>query len=663
MITHNLSVLYGLLVLGLAILLPAPSALANDIEISNEPTWVTPLSIPKTIQYPASDIQNGTHYLILDVQVRACDKQPLHTYQHYAEHIVNQNGVTENSQINISYDPSYQALQLHALRIIRKGKAIDKINSARMKILQREEELERLIYSGQHTLNIILDDVRVGDTIEYSFSRIGSNPVYQDLFAFKHSLSWSVPVGAFQLRVLWEKPKPLHHKVTRSKLRVQQTKTATGMEYRLTDHNIAALAEEDNTPGWYIPWGEISFSELESWDEVVKWGTGLYQDAWQSNEELDQIAADIESSSDSDIQKISKALRFVQDEIRYLGIELGENSHRPSPAYETLQRRYGDCKDKTVLFITLLKKLGINAHPALVNTELEDALTEHLPSTQAFNHVITLVEHQSRRWWLDPTRTYQFGSIDSIHQPDFGTALVLKAGNRQLQDMDSMNRRHGININDHFILSKDTSKPITFTSSSVYMGWNAERQRNRIAGIGQTKLQKEYVEFFQYYYPDIFSSQNLTTQDDEQFNQLKISEQYQIPNFWYDDKDNQRFTADFYPNGLSSYLDVPSEPARKDPLYLTYPHRLDQTILIEFETDNWSFDNQNFKEDNPFFTFRYKATFAASDKVLKLHYHYQTKTDSIPAEGYKEYREALKRVQDYLGYGIYQNYPADGDDG
>ncbi|RLU01223.1 MAG: DUF3857 domain-containing protein, partial [Ketobacter sp.] len=547
--------------------------------------------------------------------------------------------------------------------IIRKGKAIDKINSARMKILQREEELERLIYSGQHTLNIILDDVRVGDTIEYSFSRIGSNPVYQDLFAFKHSLSWSVPVGAFQLRVLWEKPKPLHHKVTRSKLRVQQTKTATGMEYRLTDHNIAALAEEDNTPGWYIPWGEISFSELESWDEVVKWGTGLYQDAWQSNEELDQIAADIESSGDSDIQKISKALRFVQDEIRYLGIELGENSHRPSPAYETLQRRYGDCKDKTVLFITLLKKLGINAHPALVNTELEDALTEHLPSTQAFNHVITLVEHQSRRWWLDPTRTYQFGSIDSIHQPDFGTALVLKPGNRQLQDMDSMNRRHGININDHFILSKDTSKPITFTSSSVYMGWNAERQRNRIAGIGQTKLQKEYVEFFQYYYPDIFSSQNLIMQDDEQFNQLKISEQYQIPNFWYNDKDNQRFTADFYPNGLSSYLDVPSEPARKDPLYLTYPHRLDQTILIEFETDNWSFDNQNFKEDNPFFTFRYKATFAASDKVLKLHYHYQTKTDSIPAEGYKEYREALKRVQDYLGYGIYQNYPADADDG
>ena len=663
MITHFLSALCGLLVLGLTLLFPGTNALANDIQISNEPAWVTPLQVPKKIQYPASDIQNGIHYLILDVQVRARDKQPLQTYQHYAEHIVNQNGVTENSQINISYDPSYQALQLHTLRIIRKGKAIDKINSARMKTLQREEDMESLIYSGQHTLNIILDDVRVGDTIEYSFSRIGSNPVYQDLFAFKHSLSWSVPVGAVQVRILWEKPKPLYHKVSRSNLRVQQTKTATGIEYRVTDNNIAAQSEEDNTPGWYFPWSQISFSELESWDEVAQWGISLYQDAWQSNPELDQIAADIENSSDSDTQKIGKALRFVQDEIRYLGIELGENSHRPSPAYETLQRRYGDCKDKTVLFITLLKKLGIDAHPVLVNTELEDRLTDHLPSTQAFNHVITLVEHHRRTWWLDPTRTYQFGSIDSIHQPDFGKALVLKPGNRQLQDMDSLNRRHGINISDHFKLNKDTNQPITFTSSSVYLGWNAERQRNRIAGIGQTKLQKEYLEFFQYYYPDILSSQNLSTQDDEQFNQLKVDEQYEIPNFWNDDKENQRFTADFYPNGISSYLDVPKEPSRKDPLYLTYPHRLDQTILIEFESDDWSFENNHFKEDNPFFTFRYKATFTPTAKELKLHYHYQTKTDYIPAEGYKEYREALKRVQDYMGYGIYQNYPVDAADG
>ena len=48
---------------------------------------------------------------------------------------------------------------------------------------------------------------------------------------------------------------------------------------------------------------------------------------------------------------------------------MGTNSHQPTPASETLALRYGDCKDKTVLLISLLKALGVEAHPALVNTE------------------------------------------------------------------------------------------------------------------------------------------------------------------------------------------------------------------------------------------------------------------------------------------------------
>ncbi|RLU01342.1 MAG: DUF3857 domain-containing protein [Ketobacter sp.] len=658
MITQRLSAFFGIWALALSLLLPASHCPASDILINNEPAWATPLEVPKQFDYPASDIQNGIYYLILDVQARVTPDQPTQTYQHYAEHIVNQNGVTENSQISINYDPSYQSIQLHTLRIHRAGQVIDKVTSATMKVLQREEEMESLIYNGQHTLNIILDDVRVGDTIEYSFSRIGSNPVYQNLFAFQHSLNWSVPVGALQLRVLWEKPNPLQHQVTRSNLKVEQTRTAAGIEYRIQDRNIALVPLQDNAPDWYSPWGRVSFSELDSWQAVVQWGNSLYHDAWQSNAELDAIADDIRNTSDSAIQRISKALRFVQDDIRYLGIELGENSHRPSPAWETLQRRYGDCKDKTVLFITLLRKLDISAYPALVNTDLGDKLAEQLPSTQAFDHVITYVEHNHQRWWLDPTRTYQYGAIDSIHQPDFGKALVLGTETATLQDMDPDNRRHGINIEDHFRLHPDTRKPVQFTSSSLYLGWNAERQRNRIAGDGQAKLQKQYVEFFQYYYPEIRSTQALEVEDDEQHNQLQVSEYYEIPSFWHDDAAAQRFTADFYPNGLSSYLEVPDEPSRQDPLYLTHPHRVDQTILVEFGADDWNFDADSFREDNRFFTFRYKAGFDPKARQLKLHYHYQSNTDFVAAADYREYREALQRVQDYLGYGIFQNYSA-----
>ena len=97
-----------------------------DIHISNAPNWAEPLPVPAKIEYPKADVQNGIHYVLLDVQVRAVPQQPTAVFQHYVEHVINQNGVEENSQINLSYDPVYQTLQLHTLVIHRNGQRIDK---------------------------------------------------------------------------------------------------------------------------------------------------------------------------------------------------------------------------------------------------------------------------------------------------------------------------------------------------------------------------------------------------------------------------------------------------------------------------------------------------------------------------------------------------------
>lgn len=643
--------------LGLFLLLSGQTTAADPINISNTPAWVKPLTVPERISYPQAQIQNGIFYLLLDVQVHATPSQPTATFQHYAEHIVNQNGVEENSQINISYDPAYQTLQLHSLAVIRNGKPIDKIHSAAMKILQREDEMNNLIYNGEHTLNIILDDVRVGDTIEYSYTRSGSNPVYQNIFGFSHYLNWSVPVGQLQLRVLWEKPNRLHYKLMNSALTMAEHKAPRGMEYLLTDTNVAPIQKEDSTPDWFDPWASVSFSELDNWQDVARWGLSLYDSVWVSNNELDTVVENIRNTSDSDEERISKALRFVQDEIRYLGIELGENSHKPSAAFETFQRRYGDCKDKTVLLITLLRKLGIDAHPALVNTDLSFTLADQLPGTRAFDHVITYVSHNGQQWWLDPTRTYQHGLINYVHQPDFGMALVLSPQTTGLQAMNPNNAHYGLEVTDRFVLSLDTSAPVLFSTSSVYEGWNAERQRNQLASLGQAKLQKQYLEFFQYYYPQVQVRQDFVIKDDTRENRLAITEYYNIHDFWEDKTEQRKFTASFYPNALSSYLDIPDEPSRQQPLYLTHPQHISQAIEIQFADDNWSFDNETFKEENPFFTFGFSVKFNKSAKMLKLRYEYLANTEHVPAEVYPNYVKALKKVQDYLSYGIYQNYP------
>jgi len=229
---------------------------------------------------------------------------------------------------------------------------------------------------------------------------------------------------------------------------------------------------------------------------VALWGSQLYQDVFVADSDVKQLVSDIKSKHTDIDTQISAALRFVQDEVRYLGIELGQNSHMPRAASATLRNRYGDCKDKTVLFLTILNELGVEGFPALVNTD--ETLTEStIPSIHAFDHVITYIKHNNKHYWLDPTRSHQHGGIDSIHQPDYGRALVLLADARKLTEMSPAQSKYGVIVKDSFTL---TSKEAIFSSESKYYGWNAERQRQRLDSQGRDKMQREYLEFYQSYY-------------------------------------------------------------------------------------------------------------------------------------------------------------------
>src|SRR5690606_28080296 len=53
-------------------------------------------------------------------------------------------------------------------------------------------------------------------------------------------------------------------------------------------------------------------------------------------------------------QYVKEATDFVQNEVRYMGVEVGEYSHRANKPEKVFDQRYGDCKDKSVLLSALL---------------------------------------------------------------------------------------------------------------------------------------------------------------------------------------------------------------------------------------------------------------------------------------------------------------------
>ncbi|THJ57719.1 DUF3857 domain-containing protein [Burkholderia sp. LS-044] len=88
---------------------------------------------------------------------------------------------------------------------------------------------------------------------------------------------------------------------------------------------------------------------------------------------------------------------WVQANVRYVGLFLGETAAAPHRVTDILRNRYGDCKDHVALFGALLAAVGIRSEPVLIN--LGSVYT--LPSVPgygggAINHAITWLPDLAR---------------------------------------------------------------------------------------------------------------------------------------------------------------------------------------------------------------------------------------------------------------------------
>jgi len=621
--------------------------LDDSVKIAAAKPWVIARNAVLDSDIPTDEISNGIFYRLLDSQVKIEAQGQRSHFSRYVETVVNQTGIESASQINISFDPTYQNLVLNSLVVIRDGKRLDRINSAKIATYRTEQELDRQIYSDELTLNILIDDVRLGDTLDYSYTRLGANPVYNNIFSYVRGIGWSVPVYDQYIRLLWGKSAPLYIDTADAKPIIEKTKLGKFTEYSLYLNNEKTLPYESQAPDWYDPYAVISFNELEHWHDVVQWALPLYRFE-PVGDSVQKIATSIKQQHQTKTQQIAAALKYTQQQIRYVGLEMGANSHRPTPAAQTLSLRYGDCKDKAVLFIALLAALDIQAFPALVHTDDTKSLPTKPPSLNNFNHVIVTLQHLGKRVWLDPTLSNQYGDFENIYQPDYGYALIIAPEQQALSPMASSDHNSYTHIVENYVIGTQRQDPVSFSVNTKYLGDDAQSQYAKLERDGKNKLAQSFVNFYQKTYPDLIVSAPLTVSSDNRSGVLTFAENYSIGDFWTKSGNDYEFY--FYPNEIRDAVYQPKRSERTAPLRFNYPNNIKHHASVEFTSKNWSFDDEEFVEDNPYFYFKKEVKFVSN--TLSLHYSYRAKTDHIPAAEISDYLAARERLRDQTYYGL-----------
>jgi transglutaminase-like putative cysteine protease len=586
-----------LLTLLLSTAVLAPRARAEQYRLAPEPAWVTKIVAPGR-PIPSPTASGDVYEHLTDIQSnRAID--PPEAFYHFSSQAVNELGVPAISQIVAGFNPAYETLLLHKATIHRAGKDIPVPIQGHVKVLHREERLVDQIYDGELTAVLLVEDVRPGDIVEWSYTLRGANPVLAGHYATQWLTESPFSVGLMHRRLLWPASRP-PLRVLRGRANAAPTVTRRGdvVEYALLMRDLKAIDLEPGVPGWYDATRSIFFTDMTSWEEVARWGTTLFQAPATLSPALQARVAAFRKGATLPEESAMAAVRFVQDEIRYLGIEIGENSHRATAPDVVLARRFGDCKDKALLLVTFLRALGFEAQPALVNTFRRDSVGVTGAAATAFDHVIVRTRSHGKTYWIDATNTGQRGdAFARIPPPRFGAALVLTDSTRGLSRIVPDNTLALTTI-DKKIEAPNMDEPATLAVRTDYFGDEASAARVRVRSTGREALEKAYLDFYRRTYPKIVALAPVEVDDDEDLNRVRITERYSIPEFWKKGADGKATRGDVSAIELVNEIPTWRGETRRMPLRLSAPHRTVYTASIELPAE-WIDEAEHHAVETP----------------------------------------------------------------
>lgn len=180
------------------------------------------------------------------------------------------------------------------------------------------------------------------------------------------------------------------------------------------DVNAKRLETDGFEAAQYLPQIEVAPNEFSydgykgsfrTWQDFGKWTYDLYE---EKEPFVPQRAADIKnlvSNATSRDEKIGLLYQYLQQNMRYVSIQLGIGGFKPFAVKFVDEKKYGDCKALTNYMRYLLRAAGINAYPALINAGANKIPADPQFPSDPFNHVILCIPGEKDSTWLECTST------------------------------------------------------------------------------------------------------------------------------------------------------------------------------------------------------------------------------------------------------------------
>jgi len=377
-------------------------------------SWAYSLaSIPEAIKNKASVIM---HLKNINLEVEDLDKVTLSVHKIFT--VMNEDG--KESLLFNEYNSKYYSLDDAEIKVYDvNGKQVGKYKKKDMRTVAIGEGL---IEDGYMTYyNITTASYPVTVEIKYDIKIKGTlNIPDYDFMGLKEGVvesSYTAKVPANM---------PIRYKPQHTSLQPEVSQFGNYKIYKWTVKNQPPLENEEGSSSGSDKYPHIKIvsdrfshyglpGDFSSWKSFGVWLKNLYEGLDVLSPDRQQFFKSLVENAGSDTEKIRRIYTYLQQNFRYVSIQLGIGGWKPFPAEFTDKKKYGDCKGLSMFMKAALKAVGIKSYVAIINAKYDQEPVDPGFPANDFNHVILCVPGKKDSIWLECTSsTTAFGELGSF---------------------------------------------------------------------------------------------------------------------------------------------------------------------------------------------------------------------------------------------------------
>jgi hypothetical protein len=224
----------------------------------------------------------------------------------------------------------------------------------------------------------------------------------EQLAPYRQEIVWHIQSGSPVVYQALEVDLPVGRAHSESWHRYQPVKPTevapNHWRWEIKDVPTLDLREVKSHPDWSalvarvsVQWGDTAAEGKDNqWKALGQWCARLQANRPDPSPEITAQTQSLIAGAPDFYAKLSRITEYIQKNIRYFIVERGIGGWQANHAADIFRNRYGDCKDKTTLLISMLQVAGIRAYYVPVDSH-RGVIDPDAPSFYG-NHMITAIE-------------------------------------------------------------------------------------------------------------------------------------------------------------------------------------------------------------------------------------------------------------------------------